>query len=196
MEQIKDNQGKLGVFWHTQGCGKSFSMVFFSRRCCGRCPATGRSWSSPTGTTWTTRSTELRQHRGRAGRREAGPGRQRRAPEAAAEQEDHRYVFTLIQKFRTEARARRTRCSPTARDIIVITDEAHRSQYDTFAPQHAERPAERRLHRLHRHAADGRGGDDQGGLRRLRLASTTSGSPSRTGPRSRCTTRTASPNCS
>ena len=27
LEQIKENQGKLGVFWHTQGSGKSFSMV-------------------------------------------------------------------------------------------------------------------------------------------------------------------------
>jgi type I restriction enzyme R subunit len=27
---------KIGVFWHTQGSGKSYSMVFFGRRCCGR----------------------------------------------------------------------------------------------------------------------------------------------------------------
>ena len=30
LKKIKDNQGRLGVFWHTQGSGKSFSMVFFS----------------------------------------------------------------------------------------------------------------------------------------------------------------------
>ncbi len=29
---IKENQGKLGVFWHTQGSGKSFSMIFFSQK--------------------------------------------------------------------------------------------------------------------------------------------------------------------
>ena len=29
LQKIKANQGKLGVFWHTQGSGKSFSMVFF-----------------------------------------------------------------------------------------------------------------------------------------------------------------------
>jgi len=28
-KKIKENQGRLGVFWHTQGSGKSFSMVFF-----------------------------------------------------------------------------------------------------------------------------------------------------------------------
>ncbi|MBN2256494.1 MAG: type I restriction endonuclease subunit R, partial [Anaerolineaceae bacterium] len=30
--QVRENQGKLGVFWHTQGSGKSFSMIFFSRK--------------------------------------------------------------------------------------------------------------------------------------------------------------------
>ncbi len=47
-------------------------------------------------------------------------------------EEDHRYVFTLIQKFRTEHGERYPVLS-TRSDIIVITDEAHRSQYDTFA---------------------------------------------------------------
>jgi type I restriction enzyme R subunit len=31
-EKIQENQGKLGVFWHTQGSGKSFSMIFFSQK--------------------------------------------------------------------------------------------------------------------------------------------------------------------
>ncbi|MBI3813390.1 MAG: type I restriction endonuclease subunit R [Nitrospinae bacterium] len=31
-KKIKENQGRLGVFWHTQGSGKSFSMIFFSRK--------------------------------------------------------------------------------------------------------------------------------------------------------------------
>ena len=44
--------------------------------------------------------------------------------------EDHRYVFTLIQKFR---RRRREVSLSTGDDIIVMTDEAHRSQYDTLA---------------------------------------------------------------
>lgn len=29
----KLNDGKLGVFWHTQGSGKSYSMVFLHRKC-------------------------------------------------------------------------------------------------------------------------------------------------------------------
>ena len=46
--------------------------------------------------------------------------------------EDHRYVFTLIHKFRTERGEEHPVLSERS-DIIVITDEAHRSQYDTLA---------------------------------------------------------------
>jgi len=46
--------------------------------------------------------------------------------------EDHRYVFTLIHKFRTEKGERHPTLSDRP-DIIVMTDEAHRTQYDTLA---------------------------------------------------------------
>ena len=46
--------------------------------------------------------------------------------------EDHRYVFTLIQKFRTKKGERYPKLSDRD-DVIVIADEAHRSQYDSFA---------------------------------------------------------------
>jgi type I restriction enzyme R subunit len=46
--------------------------------------------------------------------------------------EDHRYVFTLIQKFRTKKGERYAKLSDRD-DVIVIADEAHRSQYDSFA---------------------------------------------------------------
>jgi type I site-specific restriction-modification system R (restriction) subunit len=46
--------------------------------------------------------------------------------------EDHRYVFTLIQKFRTE-RGEKHPVLSDRDDVIVITDEAHRTQYDTLA---------------------------------------------------------------
>ena len=32
VKDIKDLQGKLGVFWHTQGSGKSYSMVFLCEK--------------------------------------------------------------------------------------------------------------------------------------------------------------------
>jgi type I site-specific restriction-modification system R (restriction) subunit len=46
--------------------------------------------------------------------------------------ENHRYVFTLIQKFHTERGEKYPKLSDRS-DIIVMTDEAHRSQYDLFA---------------------------------------------------------------
>ena len=46
--------------------------------------------------------------------------------------EDHRYVFTLIQKFHTD-RGETYPVLSERSDIVVITDEAHRSQYDLFA---------------------------------------------------------------
>lgn len=48
-------------------------------------------------------------------------------------EEDHRYVFTLIQKFRTEVKGAKYPKISDRSDIIVMADEAHRSQYDTFA---------------------------------------------------------------
>ena len=32
LQHIKENQGRLGVFWHTQGSGKSVSMIFFAQK--------------------------------------------------------------------------------------------------------------------------------------------------------------------
>jgi len=46
--------------------------------------------------------------------------------------EDHRNIFTLIQKFGTEGGEAFPKLSDRS-DIIVMTDEAHRSQYDTLA---------------------------------------------------------------
>ena len=46
--------------------------------------------------------------------------------------EDHRYIFTLIQKFQTQGGEKHPILSERS-DIVVVTDEAHRSQYDTLA---------------------------------------------------------------
>ncbi len=45
--------------------------------------------------------------------------------------EDHRYVFTLIQNFHTREGGRYPQLSDRS-DIIAMTDEAHRSQYDAL----------------------------------------------------------------
>ncbi len=57
LEARKRGHGRGGVFWQTQGSGKSFSMVFFAQKVLRKADrATGRSSSSPTAWNWTTRS--------------------------------------------------------------------------------------------------------------------------------------------
>ena len=38
VHQLQENQGRLGVFWHTQGSGKSISMVFFCQKVLRKVP--------------------------------------------------------------------------------------------------------------------------------------------------------------
>jgi type I restriction enzyme, R subunit len=132
-EHIKNNQGKLGVFWHTQGSGKSFSMVFFSQKVLRKLPGN-----------WTFLIiTDRDDLDGQIYRNFASTGavledeKSVRAQSAEhlktlLNREDHRYLFTLIQKFRTDVGENYPQLSDRS-DIIVITDEAHRSQYDQFA---------------------------------------------------------------
>jgi type I restriction enzyme, R subunit len=133
VEHIQENRGKLGVFWHTQGSGKSYSMVFFSQKVLRKIPG---NWTFVI-------VTDREDLDGQIYRNFANTGAvledEKRVRADSAEslkrmlnQEDHRYVFTLIQKFRTEHGERYPVLS-TRSDIIVITDEAHRSQYDIFA---------------------------------------------------------------
>jgi type I restriction enzyme R subunit len=133
VERIKENRGKIGVFWHTQGSGKSYSMVFFSQKVLRTIPG---NWTFVI-------VTDREDLDGQIYRNFANTGavledeKRVRADSAVSLQrmlneEDHRYVFTLIQKFRTD-RGEPYPVLSTRADIIVITDEAHRSQYDIFA---------------------------------------------------------------
>jgi type I restriction enzyme R subunit len=126
----KENQGKLGVYWHTQGSGKSFSMVFFSQKVLRRVKGdytflivTDRqelddqiykTFSSVGAVTEGQAQADSGEHLKRLLR------------------ENHRNVFTLIQKFRTEGGERYPKLSDRS-NLIVMTDEAHRTQYDVFA---------------------------------------------------------------
>ena len=129
---IRENQGRLGVFWHTQGSGKSYSMVFFSQKILRTVPG---NWTFLIITDRDDLDGQIYKNFAGAGAVSEPENRVRaRSGEHLQQllQEDHRYVFTLIQKFRTEKGAKYPMLSGRD-DIIVITDEAHRSQYDTFA---------------------------------------------------------------
>jgi type I restriction enzyme R subunit len=131
--QIRENQGKLGVFWHTQGSGKSFSMIFFSHKILRKL---GGNWTFVVVTDRIDLDDQIYKNFARCGV-VTEPEERCRAQSGEhlkqmLDQEDHRYVFTLIQKFGTRGGARYPELSDRD-DVIVITDEAHRSQYDVLA---------------------------------------------------------------
>lgn len=124
--------GKLGVFWHTQGSGKSYSMVFFSQKVLRK---QSGNWTFLVVTDRQELDTQIYKNFANC---EAVTEAEERVRAASGEhlqqllKEDHRFLFTLIQKFHIERGQVYPKLSDRG-DIIVMTDEAHRSQYDTLA---------------------------------------------------------------
>jgi len=132
VRQIRDNQGHLGVFWHTQGSGKSFSMLFFSQKILRKLPG---NWTFVIITDRIDLDNQIYKYFARCGAVTEPETRVRAQSGAHLKQllrEDHRYVFTLIHKFHTRGGERYPKLSDRS-DVIVMTDEAHRSQYDVLA---------------------------------------------------------------
>lgn len=129
-ERPEGEAGRLGVFWHTQGSGKSLSMVFFCQKILRTVPG---NWSFVI----VTDRQELDEQLYKTFLAVGAVTNTEAHAESGAHlkqllSEDHRYVFTLIQKFGTKDGAAYPKLSDR-QDIIVITDEAHRTQYDTLA---------------------------------------------------------------
>jgi type I restriction enzyme R subunit len=126
----KPGDRRAGVVWHTQGSGKSFSMLFYAARVV-RHPA----MRNPTLVVLTDRNDLDDQLFGQFQRCHDILGQ---TPVQAASRERLRellavasggVVFTTIQKFLPDKGEKMPRLSDR-RNIIVIADEAHRSQYD------------------------------------------------------------------
>jgi type I restriction enzyme, R subunit len=125
---------RLGVFWHTQGSGKSLSMLWFTQKVLRLVPG---GWTFVMVTDRTELDVQLHREFADAGAisREASVHASTAANLRELLAADNRYVFTLIHKFRLDTASGET-TMPVLSDrsnIIVITDEAHRSQYDTLA---------------------------------------------------------------
>lgn len=120
------NKGKLGVFWHTQGSGKSYSMVYLSQKVFRKLDG------NFTFVIVTDRSDLDRQAYKNFANVGAIYEKEVHAESIAHLKElllaDHRQIFTTIQKFQDIPGAISKR-----NDIIVMTDEAHRTQYDRMA---------------------------------------------------------------
>nr|WP_253075565.1 MULTISPECIES: type I restriction endonuclease subunit R [unclassified Bradyrhizobium] len=132
VKEIGENQGRLGVFWHTQGSGKSLSMVMFAEKVLRRF---GGNWTFVIVTDRQELDDQIAENFATTG------ALTKNVQDCQAQSRTHlrdllsgqeRYIFTLIHKFSTADREPMPVLSGRS-DIIVITDEAHRSQYDQLA---------------------------------------------------------------
>ena len=128
LEARKLGHGRGGVFWQTQGSGKSFSMVFFAQKVLRKLAG---NWTFVVVTDRVELDEQIAKTFKTTGAVSAAEGEECHAASSAHLREllrgNHRYVFTLIHKFQTSELL----CDRS--DVIVLTDEAHRSQYDTLA---------------------------------------------------------------
>lgn len=126
----KLNNGKLGVFWHTQGSGKSYSMVFLAQK------IRRKFEGSPTFVILTDRD-ELNKQISDTFENCGLLGDVKASQFIATSGDDliqklkgnPSFIFTLIQKFN------KPEAEPIFpdHDVIIMSDEAHRSQYGIFA---------------------------------------------------------------
>ena len=129
------------MFWHTQGSGKSLSMLFFTQKVLRKLPG---NWTFVIVTDRNELDDQVYGSSPTPARRDARhvqptSGEHLRELLAA----DHRYVFTLIQKFRTE---------PGEPYPVLSEPLRHRRDHRRGAPQpvrhpgaeHAQRAAQRR----------------------------------------------------
>lgn len=123
----KERLGKLGVFWHTQGSGKSYSIAYFARKihrkiggnftfliCTDRDDLDKQIYNTFAGCGLVDNDQD--------------PCRAGSGDHLQALLSQHKsYVFTLVQKFNKDVDP--SKPYSDREDIIVITDEAHRTQY-------------------------------------------------------------------
>ena len=122
---------RVGVVWHTQGSGKSYSMLFYAARMVRHA-----AMQNPTVVVLTDRNDLDDQLFGQFQRCADILGQ---TPVQAESRERLRelltvasggVVFTTIQKFLPDKKGERMAELSARRNIVVIADEAHRSQYD------------------------------------------------------------------
>jgi type I restriction enzyme R subunit len=121
----KDDAQKLGVFWHTQGSGKSYSMVFLCQKILR---ALGGGYTFLLVTDRTELDTQIyNTFTGVGAVQDVNVKATSGENLKALLKTDQRYIFSLIHKFNFEEVI-------TERDnIIVISDEAHRTQGGSLA---------------------------------------------------------------
>lgn len=127
----EEDRGKMGVFWHTQGSGKSFSMVFLARLLKNRFPG---NFTFLIITDREDLDDQIYRNFLHSGFMSVSEDCRPQSSDKLRTMlgEDHRILFTLIQKFRYDKRMKYPILSERD-DIIVFIDEAHRTQYKSLA---------------------------------------------------------------
>jgi type I restriction enzyme, R subunit len=129
IERAHPELGRLGVFWHTQGSGKSYSMAFFAEKVRRKLP----------GNFTFLLMTDRNDLDGQIYKTFVGCGvADPKTPRAASGddlkkllKENHTYVFSLIHKFNQDVNPEKPYSERD--DIVVISDEAHRTQSGRLA---------------------------------------------------------------
>ena len=136
LAEKETNKGKLGIFWHTQGSGKSYSMIFFSKKIkrkvqgnwsfliiTDRKDLDGQIYRNFLETETIVETKDQKENYFR-------PKDKVKLREYLQSNRD--YVFTLIFKFGIES-GKTYQQLTDRKDWIVIVDEAHRTQYKSLA---------------------------------------------------------------
>ncbi len=127
----KELNGKLGVFWHTQGSGKSYSMVMFARKVRRKIEG---NFSFLVITDREDLDTQIHKNFVRTevigAKEECQPKNGKQLREFLTT--NKAFIFTLIHKFRYD-KGKKYPVLSTRDDIIVLVDEAHRTQYKDLA---------------------------------------------------------------
>ena len=129
VERSHPDLGRLGVFWHTQGSGKSYSMAFFAEKVRRKLE----------GNFTFLLMTDRKDLDGQIYKTFVGCGiAGEKTPRAASGddlekllKENHRYIFSLIHKFNRDVDPKQPYSERD--DIVVISDEAHRTQAGRLA---------------------------------------------------------------
>ncbi|MCA0377118.1 MAG: type I restriction endonuclease subunit R [Gemmatimonadetes bacterium] len=128
LEARTRGHGRGGVFWQTQGSGKSFSMVFFAQKVLRKHAG---NWTFVVVTDRVELDDQIAGTFKAVGAVSEAESKSCHAASGAELRAllrgNSRYVFTLVHKFQ------RPEMLTDRADVIVLTDEAHRSQYDTLA---------------------------------------------------------------
>lgn len=130
VKKIQQNKGRLGVFWHTQGSGKSYSMIFFCQKILRKIPG---NWTFVIVTDRVELDEQIYKNFASSGAVTENSIHAESCDhlkELLAE--NHRMIFTLIHKFKSDDNGKYPKITDRD-DIIVLVDEAHRSQYGTLA---------------------------------------------------------------